>query len=139
MKNTKKSMLIGVLAAGAIFGTTNLNASPASLFSYDDLGSGSEIRSTLLEEYTAKHSSMLLELKCGEDKSKESKCGEGKCGEDKTKMKKEGEKNSGDKKVEAQKDTINSKATKEVSTEKKTAKESKSKEAKCGEGKCGTE
>lgn len=119
MKNSKKSILTSTLIAGAMFGATGMfnAASAESLFTYSDLGSGAEVRSSLLEgdNLSASH----LELKCGEkakdakavktSKAKDAKCGEGKCGEGKC-----GEKKATDKKAEA------------------NASDSKSTDAKCG-------
>ena len=49
MKNSKKKVLKGSLIAGALIGVTSLTASPADLFTYYDLGSGSEIRAALIQ------------------------------------------------------------------------------------------
>lgn len=123
MEKKKKQILTSTLIAGAVLGTSALTANANTLFSYEDLGSGAEIRTTLATESIADDAGIYsLEMKCGEDskkakkkdsKSKEAKCGEGKCGADKKDAK------SKDAKAE----------------DKKT--DSKSKEAKCGEGKCG--
>lgn len=113
----------GTLALGAV----SNNASAADLFAVDHLGSGSEVRSNLIElnsDFIADNkmvSNLNVELKCGEGK-----CGEGKCGEGKDGDKKEGDKKSdkkdGDKKSDKKEDA---------------KKDDKSKEGKCGEGKCG--
>lgn len=140
MKNTKKTIITGSLIAGAIFGTTALNASETILFRYSELGSGSEIRANLLNQTESDFRAYLLELNCGEDtkkvadttktenKTKDAKCGEGKCGEAK------------DAKAKDAKAT-DIKAAEVKDTDKKAAatKEGKSKDAKCGEGKCGVE
>ena len=137
-RNISKSLLKGTLVAGAFFGVSSLTAATtSSLYDYDALGSGSEVRSEILgNTLQATSPNNNFELNCGEgkcgegkcgeekkdakkteakaeDKSKEAKCGEGKCGEGKC----------GEDKKDAKK------------TEAKA--EDKSKEAKCGEGKCG--
>ena len=111
MKKTNKglgALITGTLMAGAVFGTSTASAN--ELFSYDDLGSGSELRADLLDASNTGFKSP--EAKCGEakadakteSKSADHKCGEGKCGEAKADMK---------------------------------ATDSKAAEHKCGEGKCG--
>ena len=137
MKNKNKSILTGTLLAGAaLLGTTGMSAAETSLFSFNELGSGSEVRTTLASSNTqARADIMAFDLKCGEksektdgkkadSKSKDAKCGEGKCGE-KTDKKAAG---TSDKDSEAK-----------AESKSKDAKcgESKSKDAKCGEGKCG--
>ncbi|HAQ70622.1 hypothetical protein N9545_03050 [Salibacteraceae bacterium] len=97
MKNTNKglgALITGTLMAGALLGTSNAN----ELFSYSDLGSGSELRADLLDASNTGFKSP--EGKCGEakadekseskaddSKAAEHKCGEGKCGEAKADMK----------------------------------------------------
>ena len=121
MKNTKKKILRGSLIAGAIIGASSLTASPADLFTYNDLGSGSEVRAALVEEAMNSSSNLFLELKCGEGK-----CGEEKKEETKSKTKK------GETKAETKEGE-----TKAETKETKKKKEGKSEEGKCGEGKCG--
>jgi uncharacterized low-complexity protein len=120
MKTDKKILKSASMVAGALL-TTTLATTPAigaDILAYNDLGTGSQVRSHLIEmnanQAEGQTSSVVkfAELKCGEGK-----CGEGKCGE-------------GDKK-EAKTDAKKSEKAKA------TAKESKSAEAKCGEGKCG--
>ena len=120
MKTDKKILKSASMIAGALL-TTTLATSPAlgaDILAYNDLGTGSQVRSHLIDvnsnQVNGQTSNVVkfAELKCGEGK-----CGEGKCGE-------------GDKK-EA------SKEAKEGETAKAAATESKSAEAKCGEGKCG--
>jgi len=120
MKTDKKILKSASMIAGALL-TTTLATSPAlgaDILAYNDLGTGSQVRSHLIDvnsnQVDGQTSNVVkfAELKCGEGK-----CGEGKCGE-------------GDKKeakAEAKKG--------EAATA--TAAESKSAEAKCGEGKCG--
>ena len=143
MKTDKKILKSASIIAGALL-TTSLAAAPLSspdLLAYNDLGSGSQVRSHLIDVNANQGVSSeasaykVAELKCGEDGKKEGeakkgdakkaeakkgegKCGEGKCGEGKC-----GE----DKKADAK--------TADAKTE--SGSESKSKEAKCGEGKCG--
>lgn len=127
----KNSILVGALIAGAAFTTGSLSASSNSDLSFNTLGSGSDVRSALMDNAGTGTHEMLFELKCGtegtkakegESKSKDAKCGEGKCGED-AKSKASKEKDS----------------TKKEAAAKETKSESKSKDAKCGEGKCGNE
>jgi len=111
MKNSNKglgALITGTLMAGAILGTSAANAN--ELFSYDDLGSGSELRADLLDASNTGFKSP--EAKCGEAKAEaktESKSADHKCGEAKAEMK-----------------SADSKAA-----------EHKCGEGKCGEGKCG--
>jgi len=142
MKNKNKSILTGTLLAGAaLLGTTGMSAAETSLFSFNELGSGSEVRTSLTSNNTqARADIMAFDLKCGEksektdgkkadSKSKDAKCGEGKCGEGKG-----GEKT--DKKAAG---TSDKESAAKADSKSKDAKcgESKSKDAKCGEGKCG--
>ena len=138
MESKKKSALgaviTGTLISGSILSVGAVNAN--TMFDFDDLGSGAELRSDLLD--ASNTGFKIGEAKCGEgkcgeekkaesststdaavdSKSAEHKCGEGKCGEHKE---------------EAQTST-DAKASEE------TKDESKSTEHKCGEGKCdGTE
>jgi len=112
----------GTLALGAV----SNNASAADLFAVDHLGSGSEVRSNLIElnsDFIADNkmvSNLTVELKCGEGK-----CGAGKCGEGK----------SGDEKEDAKK--TDKKSDKKSDKKEDAKKDDKSKEGKCGEGKCG--
>lgn len=122
MKKDKKILKSASMIAGALL-TTTLATSPAmgaDILAYNDLGTGSQVRSHLIDmnsnQVNGQESKVVkfAELKCGEGK-----CGEGKCGE-------------GDKK-EAKADAKKGETAKAAAT---TA-ESKSAEAKCGEGKCG--
>ncbi len=137
MKNKNKSILTGTLLAGAaLLGTTGMSVAESSLFSFNELGSGSEVRTTLASNNTqARADIMAFDLKCGEksektdgkkaeSKAKDAKCGEGKCGE-KTDKKAAG--------------TSDKKSAAKADSKSKDAKcgEGKSKDAKCGEGKCG--
>ncbi len=136
-RNISKNLLKGTFVAGALLSVSSLTAATtSSLYDYDALGSGSEIRSEILgNTLQATTPENNFELKCGEGK-----CGEGKCGEEKKEAKKTeaksetkskdakcGEGKCGEAKCGEKKDTKKSEA--------KT--EGKSKEAKCGEGKCG--
>ena len=101
------------MIAGALL-TTTLATSPAlgaDILAYNDLGTGSQVRSHLIDvnsnQVDAQTSNVV--------KFAELKCGEGKCGE-------------GDKK-EAKAEAKKGEAA--------ATAESKSSEAKCGEGKCG--
>lgn len=124
MENKKKSSFIkGTLVAGALLSVTALSAMPSSssLFNYNALGSGAEVRTEILHSNANPFNN--FEAKCGEKsttkaeaKSSEAKCGEGKCGEGKC--------GEGDKKAAKTKSG-------------KKASEAKAAEAKCGEGTCG--
>jgi len=130
MKSKQKHLIAGTIIASSVLGAANLNASVSSLFKFNELGSGSEIRTTLLNHGSRDYNAYLLELSCGEDakkpdatkkaedKTKEAKCGEGKCGETKSK---------------------DMKADTKAKADTTAVKETKAKEAKCGEGKCGVE
>jgi uncharacterized low-complexity protein len=112
-KKEKRSRLLKtVVIGGMIAGASSLSANAGDLLNYGDLGSGSELRSDLLEQYGSPVSTANLpsDYIVGE-----AKCGEGKCGEGKEKTKE--------------------KKGKEAKTAKKG--ETKTSEAKCGEGKCG--
>jgi len=106
MKNSKNktSILTGSLIAGAI-GLTSITAGASNLFNYNSLGSGTELRSELLnvsasplkvaelecgdKKKAADSKGKTGEAKCGDKKadskgkSGEGKCGEGKCGDKK--------------------------------------------------------
>ncbi len=146
MKNEKKVNLIkGTLVAGALLSVSALSAMPnsSSLFEYNALGSGAEVRTEIL--HTAA-SPFNLEAKCGEktttkaeSKKAEAKCGEGKCGEGKCGGKDEKEKTKkAESKSKEMKCGEGKCGGKDKKAEAKKA-ESKSKEMKCGEGKCGVE
>jgi len=126
MKNNKLNIIAGSLITGAIVSTASLSGNASNLFSFESLGSGAEIRTSLLNKAMTDHSLNTFELKCGEQskadttkpaakkaegKTTDAKCGEGKCGEGKC----------GEKKADTNKS------------------ENKTKDAKCGEGKCGVE
>lgn len=124
-KSIKSILFTGSIVAGSLLGGST--ASAHSAFNFTDLGTGSQLRSALLENLSSQKYN--LDLACGEksndktkdSKSKDGKCGEGKCGDSKSKDHKCGDKND------------STKAS--VKDMKKT--DSKSKEGKCGEGKCG--
>lgn len=139
MKLERKSILKGVVLSGMIAGAIPVVANSSNLFDYDAMGSGSEFRAELLEQYG---SPIDVQSLSSEDYLLgENKCGEGKCGE---KEKKEGTKEA--KKSETKEKTSEAKCGeakcgekgKKEST-KETKKETKSKtgEAKCGESTCG--
>jgi uncharacterized low-complexity protein len=105
----KRNLIGGSIVAGAIIAVSGFAANAAGMFSYNNLGTGEEVRTRLLNE--TGNNGKTLELTCGAKektdstakKGKDGKCGEGKCGEKK----------------------------KMDSTSKK------GKDGKCGEGKCG--
>ncbi|MDZ7742251.1 MAG: hypothetical protein U5Q03_10980 [Bacteroidota bacterium] len=87
MKNAKKTVLTGSFIAGAFMATSALNASGSNLFSYSDLGTGSEIRANLNDQDGSDFRTYLMDQKCGEETKKvkegkkaESKSQEAKCG-----------------------------------------------------------
>jgi uncharacterized low-complexity protein len=127
MKKEKKVLKSATIASAIITGSalslTSANASEASLYDYNDLGAGSEIRTGLLDMNSSLAGNSF---DASNEKFAELKCGEGKCGEDKkAKDKKDHDKKEG--KAEEGK-------TEEGKAKNKEAKEG---EAKCGEGKCG--
>ena len=84
MENKKKNLLTGSLIASAMLGMSSLNVNAHSLFNFNELGTGSEVRSTLLDRTSSDANHLMLELKCGDStKTKDAKCGEGKCGDKK--------------------------------------------------------
>ncbi len=116
MKKDKKILKSASMIAGALL-TTTLATTPAlgaDILAYNDLGTGSQVRSHLIQM----NSNQVDGQTSNVVKFAELKCGEGKCGE-------------GDKKEAKKGETTKTEATAA------TAAESKSAEAKCGEGKCG--
>ena len=95
----KKSIFSGSVIASAFIGLASLSANASSLTNYSTLGSGSEVRSELLEQTCGAKDAKTTDAKCGEKdaktkdakcgkkegKGKEGKCGEGKCGAGKKK------------------------------------------------------
>lgn len=114
-KSLKSIIFTGSIVAGSLLSVSTASANP---FNFTDLGSGSQLRTALLDNLVSQKYN--LDLACGEkskdhtskeNKSKDGKCGEGKCG---------GKQDSS---------KIKSSDTKKL--------DDKSKEGKCGEGKCG--
>ena len=144
MENTLKNKAFqAALATGTVLLGSASVASAGNLFSFEDLGSGSELRSELIAKNNpAAIGSFVnnsdLELKCGEGK-----CGEGKCGEagkegkkaKKAESTKAGEHKCGEGKCGEGKCGGESKEAKKPAKEAKM--KSKAGEHKCGEGKCG--
>lgn len=127
-KENKNGLLKSVVLSGMIAGAMPFAANADNLFSYEDLGSGSQLRSNLIQKYVSPtdaisntRENFVFEAKCGEGK-----CGEGKCGE-----------KEGDKKKKETKKEGKEKAKKGEAKAEKGKEKSKSSEAKCGEGKCG--
>jgi len=105
-KSLKSILFTGSIVAGSLLSTSTASANQ---FSFTDLGSGSQLRTALLDNLVSQKYN--LDLACGEkskdntkkeDKSKDGKCGEGKCGgkEDSTKMKSSDTKKMDDKSKE---------------------------------------
>ena len=94
MKN-KKTIIAGSMLAGAMLSISAINANNSSLFNYNALGNGSEVRTNIEltcsdkkaddKKSTDKKTTdkKAKDGKCGEKKAKDGKCGEGKCGEKK--------------------------------------------------------
>lgn len=125
-KSLKSILFTGSIVAGSLLSTNTAAANP---FSFTDLGSGSQLRTALLDNLVSQKYN--LDLSCGEktkdnskgdSKTKDAKCGEGKCGDSKVKDHKCGGKED---------------STKMKTTDMKKMSDSKTKDAKCGEGKCG--
>jgi uncharacterized low-complexity protein len=104
----KKSILNGSLVAGVIIAVSGYTANAAGMFNYNNMGTGEEVRTNLLNKgETGKN----FELKCGEKgktdtamkKGKDGKCGEGKCGDKKKDTKAPGNKKGKDGKCGATK------------------------------------
>ena len=125
---SKKLLLTGSIIAGTLLGVgapKTINA--ANFFDYHNLGSGSELRSLLLNTSAERN----LEMKCGNKSdskpdskpASDAKTKDAKCGDKKMEIKAKDAK-CGEKKMDAK-----------ASSSKKM--ESKAKDAKCGEGKCG--
>ncbi len=119
MKKDKKILKSASIIVGALL-TTSLAAAPSmgpDILAYNDLGSGSQVRSHLIDQNVNRVNASESTLY---------KFGELKCGE--------GEKKTADKKTDAK--ATDAKTADAKTTEAK-ASESKATEAKCGEGKCG--
>lgn len=88
MKTDKKILKSATMVAGALL-TTALVATPsygADILAYNNLGSGSQLRSHLINMNSNQVIPMEANaVKFGELKCGEGKCGEGKCGEGDTK------------------------------------------------------
>jgi len=138
MKNENKlqkkaGILAGALVSGALLTFSAGSADAASLNDFSTLGSGSQVRTTLLDmnSYTSELASNAASF----DKSAEAKCGDNK---EKKEGKKAEKKEGKAAKSEACKGKCgDSKAGEAKCGEKAKAKEGKAGEAKCGEGKCG--
>jgi hypothetical protein len=90
---TKKTILTGTMIATAILGAASMKANTSNLFDFTSLGSGSEVRSVLLN--SAPSAVKFTDLSCGEKKDadkKEAKTKDAKCGDAKTKDAKCGDK-----------------------------------------------
>ena len=85
-RNISKSLLKGTLVAGALFTVSSLSAATtSSLFDYDAMGSGSQVRGEILNSPLASSmnnynmtagESKTQEANCGENKTKDATCGE---------------------------------------------------------------
>ena len=128
MKTDKKILKSAAIIAGA-FLTGSLIAAPSvspDILAYNDLGSGSEVRSQLINQNQVNGAESTAykfgELKCGEGK-----CGEGTCGGDE---KKEEAKKGDAKKADAKTAEAKKTATKKVDATTADAKEGASAKAK---------
>ena len=136
--NISKNLLKGTLVAGALFSVSSLTAATtSSLFDYETMGSGSQVRSELLSSPSAT-STANYQITAGENKTMDASCGENKtkdasCGANKKEMKKESKDSKAQKESKVKDANCGDKKAKADST--KT--ESKTKEGKCGEGTCG--
>jgi len=120
MKADKKILKSASIIAGA-FLTTSLIAAPSvspDILAYNDLGSGSEVRSHLIDQNQV-NSAESTAYKFGELKCGEGKCGEGKCGGD--------EKKEEAKKTDAKKSEATTADAKKADTKKADKKETKKK------------
>lgn len=135
MKNDKKILKSVTIFASAMLSTTVAVTAVTpinTMADLNDLGSGSEVRSALIDmNLNAEESNTLYAYKISDMKCGEGKCGEGKCGEEK-KSADDGKKKSSKKRSKK----ADSQKAKAKSTDAKKS-ESKSTESKCGEGKCG--
>ncbi len=123
-KENRNGLLKSVVLTGMIAGAIPIAANAGNMFSYEYLGSGSQLRNSLIEKYVSPSD---VVNNSSENFVFEAKCGEGKCGEKKEPAKKQETKKEG-----------KEKATKAKTAEKaEKAEKGKTKEAKCGEGKCG--
>ncbi len=137
-KVKKSAILSGSILASALTALTITNVEAKTI----NLGSGSELRSEIIDLNILSSAKSVYEMKCGsetteqgkakktekkakEGKAVESKCGEGKCGEGKC---------GSNEKAKTSKDAKAKKAD-----AKKAEKKGKSTESKCGQGKCGAE
>jgi uncharacterized low-complexity protein len=112
-KSLKSILYTGSIVAGSLLAVNTASAHQVSPFSFTDLGSGSQLRTVLLNNLASQKYN--FDLSCGEknkdSKSNDSKSKDGKCG---------------DKKDSSMTQTKDVKKM-----------DSKSKDGKCGEGKCG--
>jgi uncharacterized low-complexity protein len=89
MENKKnKTIVAGSMIAGALL-SLSLNANTSSLFNYNALGTGTEVRNAIelacgeKKADEKKSGEATKKEEKGEKKAKDGKCGEGKCGEKK--------------------------------------------------------
>ena len=138
-KNLKKAAVISsALLSGSVIGLSPLNAGTGSLFDYNALGTGAELRSGIIDMNKTMKASKAAES-TSTIKFSELKCGEGSCGEGKKEEKKSEGKEASKKKSETKSSEAKCGEGEKKEEKKSEAKksESKSSESKCGEGKCG--
>jgi uncharacterized low-complexity protein len=121
----KSSVLKRAVLSGMIAGALPLAGNAENLMNYDIMGSGSEIRSDLLNQYGSSIDGVSNEQ--SDYIVGEAKCGEGKCGGDSGKEV-EGSEAKSAKEGKTSEATCGKKSKKE---------EGKTTEAKCGENTCG--
>lgn len=130
MKN-KKTILSGSVIASAILAISGTNVGATSLTDFNTLGSGAEVRSSLLGNPA--DAMNAFELACGE--KKDAKAKEATCGEKKDAKGAEHKTDGKAKDAKCGEHKSDDKAKEAKCGEHKT--DGKAKDAKCGEGKCG--
>lgn len=135
-RNLKSAaILTGALVTGTFAGLHSVNAENSSVFEYEAMGSGAEVRSELLAQNNIGLNAADAINSVKTVKFSEMKCGEGTCGSEK----KDGDTKKKDAKVSEKKSAESTCGDDKKSGDKKSAskKDSKAAESKCGEGKCG--
>jgi len=145
MKNTKRTLMMGIMVAGAVFGTIALQAAENNNSIDNKLNTVSVTTADLQNQAIVDLSNFIVEYPMMDDTAKttkttEMKCGDGKCGDSKTTEKKDAKATpttTDTKAKSADGKCGDGKCGDSKATESKEAKTSK--DAKCGDGKCGAE